>query len=63
MTHPPVEEQPTAKKGAIDRSHQASVLPKLGFFLLHLGSIVLCVYMVWGSGCRRWAGGLDRPGS
>jgi protein-S-isoprenylcysteine O-methyltransferase Ste14 len=50
MSHQAKHERVAGKKGGIDRSHDASFLPKLGFFFLHFGSILLCGYMIWGSG-------------
>ena len=38
------------KKGGVDRSHDPSLLPKIGFFILHLFSIFLCIYMILGNG-------------
>lgn len=63
MSDQPVGQQPVEKKGAINRSHDASVLPKAGFFVLHLGSVVLCVYMVWGAGIQTLGGWLGQTWS
>jgi steroid 5-alpha reductase family enzyme len=38
------------KSGEIDRSHDLSLLPKIVFFVLHFGTLLLCFYMVWGNG-------------
>jgi len=55
-----MDELTAVKKAGIDRSHEASFVPKLGFFLLHLGSISLCVYMIWGSGLQTVGGWLGQ---
>jgi protein-S-isoprenylcysteine O-methyltransferase Ste14 len=60
MSDPLVAQQSVDKKGAIDRSHDTSLLPKAGFFVLHLGSIVLCLYMVWGAGIETVGGWLGQ---
>ncbi len=56
MTQPPVDERPNEKRAGINRSHDPSFLPKVGFCLLHLGSVLLCVYVVWGTGMQTLGG-------
>ncbi len=56
MTQPPVDERPTKKSAGINRSHDPSFFPKVGFCLLHLGSVLLCVYVVWGTGMQTLGG-------
>ena len=50
---------PEAQKkraGGIDRSRHPSHLPKLGFFLLHMCSVLLCVWVVYGGATESVAG-------
>ncbi len=58
-----MDELPAVKMAGIDRSHEASLVPKLGFFVLQLGSLLLCVYMIWGSGLKTVGGWLGLHGS
>lgn len=50
------DERPVERRAGIDRSPHPSYLPKAVFCLLHLGSILLCVYTLWGGGIQTLGG-------
>ncbi len=56
MPGQPVAEQRGEKRAGIDRYRHPSYLPKVGFFLLHMGSLVLCAWVVCGGAIETLGG-------
>ncbi len=56
MNHQPTGEDSAQKIASIDRTHDPSLIPKLGFCLLHFCSILLCGYIVLGTGTQTIGG-------
>ena len=60
MTSSTTPELSNVKKSGVSRVHDPSLLPKLLFSLLHFCSVLVCMYLVWGSGLEALSGSLGR---